>query len=183
MQGVNVIPIYLLRFENSSTCQQGDFKNLFGFLFLVFHLEVVLTSAHKLTYSSPQNLNLELIFKKASCFRHFLAKSMLANYTISRKSQHNAALYLFIFWACRLHFASLRVSRCLSARLFYFYWLSPIPPQMHAKGCRRVGELLHWLFLSRRGEQTKSFAKAARCYHRDCFVWPHISGRPWWDSP
>ena len=97
LQEVNVIPIYLLRFENSSTCRQRDFKNLFGFLFLVFHLEVVLTSAHKLTYSSPQNLNLELIFKKASCFRHFLAKSMLANYTISRKSQHNAALYLFIF--------------------------------------------------------------------------------------
>ena len=44
-----------VRFENSSTYQQGDFKNLFGFLFLVFHLEVVLTSAHKLTYSSPQN--------------------------------------------------------------------------------------------------------------------------------
>ena len=38
-----------------------------------------------------------LYFKKASCFRHFLTKSMLANYTISRKFQHNAALYLFIF--------------------------------------------------------------------------------------
>ena len=75
-----------------------------------------------------------LYFKKASCFRHFLTKSMLANYTISRKSQHNAALYLFIFWACRLHFASLRVSRCLSARLFMFL----VKPSSYPNACQRL---------------------------------------------
>ncbi len=42
-------------------------------------------------------VNAIYILKRRRAFDLFLAKSMLANYTISRKSQHNAALYLFIF--------------------------------------------------------------------------------------
>lgn len=46
------------------------------------------------------------ILKRSRAFDLFLAKSMLANYTI--------------FWECCLHFASLRVSRWLPARFVLF---------------------------------------------------------------
>gem|GEM_PF-6268252 len=47
--------------------------------------------------ASCMGVNAVYILKRSRAFDLFLTKSMLANYTISRNFQHNAALYLFIF--------------------------------------------------------------------------------------
>ena len=79
-------------------------------------------------------VNAVYILKRSRAFDLFLAKSMLANYTISRNYQHNAVLYLSIFWKCCLHFASLRFSRCLSARLFMFL----VKSSSYPNACQRL---------------------------------------------